>query len=145
MNEQLEGLRQLLERLTPEHITLTLTLTPDPLFVLAASSHLSQIFVNLVVNAVDAMPNGGLLAISTFALDGDVVVEVEDTGMGMDSATRGRIFEPFFTTKPEGEGTGLGLATVYGIIQGYGGSIEVRSEPGHGSTFRLRLPAAPPA
>ncbi|MBK6809853.1 MAG: CHASE domain-containing protein [Sandaracinaceae bacterium] len=145
VNEQLEGLRQLLERLTPEHITLTLTLTPDPLFVLAASSHLSQIFVNLVVNAVDAMPNGGLLSISTRALDGDVVVEVEDTGMGMDSATRGRIFEPFFTTKPEGEGTGLGLATVYGIIQGYGGSIEVRSEPGHGSTFRLRLPAAPPA
>jgi two-component system cell cycle sensor histidine kinase/response regulator CckA len=117
------------------------------------------VIMNLAVNARDAMPQGGRVRISVGATDLPAVdaarlqlspgpyvtVEAADTGTGMDAATRLRIFEPFFTTKPAGQGTGLGLSTVYGILQQSGGGIEVESEIGRGSTFRVYLPlgAAP--
>jgi signal transduction histidine kinase len=110
----------------------------------ADAGQLEQVVVNLIVNAADALPDGGTISISTRA-DGaaarrSAVLTVSDNGIGMDEATRERVFEPFFTTKELGRGTGLGLATVYGIVEQSGGSIEVDSEPGRGSTFRVVLP-----
>jgi len=92
------------------------------------------------VNARDAMPDGGTLTIATSNQDGDAVVTVSDTGLGMDEQTRAGIFEPFFSTKPVGEGSGLGLAMVYGIVQQTGGEISVESSPGGGAEFRIVLP-----
>jgi PAS domain S-box-containing protein len=101
---------------------------------------LEQVLLNLAVNARDAMPNGGTLVFSTQLVQGAVVLSVADNGTGMCAATRERVFEPFFTTKPEGKGTGLGLATVFGIVAQSSGQIEVESELGIGTTFRIRLP-----
>ncbi|MCA9535751.1 MAG: CHASE domain-containing protein [Myxococcales bacterium] len=143
LDAALRELEPMLGRLTPGEVTLVVEHSDEPLFIDAARSQLSQVFVNLVVNAVDAMPSGGTLAIRARAEDEHAVLEVQDTGVGMDAATRNHIFEPFFTTKAEGEGTGLGLATVYGIVASYHGKIDVDSEPGQGATFRIRLPLSP--
>src|SRR5206468_8422756 len=101
-----------------------------------------EILSNLVFNAVDAMPAGGTLTIATSCEGEDAVLFVSDTGMGMDAETQRRMFEPFFTTKGPELGTGLGLSTVWGLVQSQGGRIEVRSAPGQGTTFTVRVPLA---
>ncbi len=153
-------LKPMLGRLIGEHIRLV-TGGPDDLgTVLADRSQVEQIVVNLVVNARDAMPSGGVLEIrwedaeiepaelKAGGLPGvatHVLLAVSDTGVGMDEETRLRAFDPFFTTKAAGKGTGLGLATVYGIVRQSGGAITVTSEPGRGSTFEVYLPRIEPA
>jgi CheY-like chemotaxis protein len=96
--------------------------------------------MNLVVNARDAMPEGGTRTVETERAGTDAVLSVSDTGTGMDAATRARLFEPYFTTKEPGKGMGLGLSTVSDVVSQHGGRIEVTSVPGHGSTFRISLP-----
>jgi two-component system cell cycle sensor histidine kinase/response regulator CckA len=151
---QLEGL---LRRLIGEHIQLVTVFDAQPVLARIDSGHLEQIVMNLAVNARDAMPSGGRLVIETATAEFDpnfpgtdrrlqagryAVVSVSDTGVGMTSHVVAHIFEPFFTTKGPGQGTGLGLATVYGIVQQAGGQIYVYSEPGHGSTFKVYLPSS---
>jgi PAS domain S-box-containing protein len=157
-NDQLESMLKMLRRLLGEHIAIDADLAPGlpPLF--ADPGMLDQVVMNLCVNARDAMPSGGRLQLLTTHADfsgpspahpearaGEFLrFCVRDTGTGMDATTRQRIFEPFFTTKEAGRGTGLGLATVFGIVQQHQGWIEVESAPGQGSTFSVYLPFAPP-
>lgn len=114
---------------------------PRTLPNLAADPHLlEQVFVNLLLNAIDAMPDGGKVRMAAEARDGLIEVRVEDTGCGIPPESLSRIFDPFFTTKKVGKGTGLGLAVVYGIVQDHGGTIEVKSELGMGTTFLITFP-----
>lgn len=106
-------------------------------------NQLEQVFVNLALNACEAMPNGGTLLVSTAGEKGHVVVKITDTGSGIKPEHLDHIFEPFFTTKPVGKGTGLGLSVSYGIVHQHGGTIEVESEEGKGTTFTVRLPIPP--
>jgi signal transduction histidine kinase len=156
LNETVSGLLQMLPRVIGEHIETTASLGDGLRRVKADASQMEQVLVNLVLNARDAMPMGGHLTIETANVDLDqeqldgegvvippgeyVMLLVADTGVGMDAATRARAFEPFFTTKPKGKGTGLGLATVYGIVDQSGGAIALDSSPGHGTTIRIYLP-----
>lgn len=148
VNDTVAGATQMLRRLLGADVELLTALIPKLPPILADHGQLEQVLVNLAVNARDAMPCGGRLSITTgvevLTVEqpqlprGDyVVIEVSDTGHGMDVATRRRIFEPFFTTKGPGHGTGLGLSTVYGIMEQSAGHITVTSEPGQGSTFKL--------
>jgi signal transduction histidine kinase len=102
---------------------------------------LQQVFLNLSLNACEAMPNGGTLTISTSVRDGKVLVKLADTGCGIKREHLDQIFEPFFSTKPVGQGTGLGLSVSYGILRQHGGSVEVESEVGKGTTFTVVLPS----
>ncbi len=111
--------------------------------VLCHPGKVNQVFLNLIVNAAQACERGGSVAVLTRAELGAVVVEVRDDGCGISPEHRSRLFEPFFTTKPIGQGTGLGLSVSFGIVRDHGGAIEVDSEPGRGSTFRVRLPLKP--
>jgi signal transduction histidine kinase len=143
----------ILRRLTGPQIDLRLDLHMGTTTVLADVSQLQQVLVNLVINARDAMPTGGQLAISvrrvdatasdhptTFAREQSIRLTVADCGTGMDALTRQRLFEPFFTTKEAGHGTGLGLPVVYGIVTQLGGTIQVQSTVGSGTTFTIDLP-----
>jgi two-component system cell cycle sensor histidine kinase/response regulator CckA len=157
LNDVVEGLTPMLSRLIGADVELVATLAPSLDSVLADPNQLEQVLVNLAVNARDAMPQGGRLTINTanVVLDEDhvaqhgdanvgphVMLSVSDTGVGMDVDTLSHAFEPFFTTKAVGTGTGLGLATVYGIVKQSDGSIWVDSEPGKGTTFHAFLPRA---
>src|SRR5262249_52622421 len=114
-------------------------LGPLPL-VTCFAAKINQVMMNLVMNAIDACPQGGTVTVRTRAEDDAIVLEVIDTGQGIDPEIRDRIFDPFFTTKPVGVGTGLGLSISYGIVKDHGGVIEVDSAPGKGSRFTVRLP-----
>ena len=144
LNELIGNLDKLLRRLIGAHIEFITLFADEPCWVEADPGQLEQVLVNLAVNARDAMTTGGTLTIVISAGE-QVVLTVADTGHGMDSKTTARAFEPFYTTKPVGEGTGLGLATVYGIVTQSGGEIEVDSSPSVGTTFTVTLPrvAAP--
>lgn len=155
LNDVVEGMRSLLKQLVGEDIHIQSLLRADEGKVFADPGQIGQVVMNLAVNARDAMRGGGTLRIETANVSfeemgssvdppigpGDfVMLAVSDTGCGMDAETRAHIFEPFFTTKPKGEGTGLGLAMVYGIVQQNGGHIRVDSEAGAGSTFTVYFP-----
>ncbi|MBM3779691.1 MAG: response regulator [Acidimicrobiia bacterium] len=153
LNELARDTLQLVKRLLGEDIELVARLDPHVESVRADAGQLQQVLINLGINARDAMPHGGRLSVSTslrtvaaagaepgLASGQYAVISVRDSGVGMDPDVKNRIFEPFFTTKALGRGTGLGLATVYGIVKQSGGYIEVESEPGQGSTFHVLLP-----
>jgi two-component system, cell cycle sensor histidine kinase and response regulator CckA len=140
LNDSVRETQQLVAPLLGD-IELTTRLAPSAL-VVADAGELSQLLVNLIVNARDAIAGAGRVTITTED-DGDrVLLSVADTGCGMDEETVDRIFEPFFTTKAAGEGTGLGLSTVYTVVEELGGTIDVASTAGSGTTFRISLPAA---
>jgi signal transduction histidine kinase len=141
LNECVREMETMLGRLIGEGVEVVLDLEPELQPVEADPSQIGQVVLNLAVNARDAMTGRGTLAIATRNDGAEVVLEVSDTGAGMDDETSARLFEPFFTTKELGRGTGLGLSTVYGIVAQSGGSIAVQSAPGLGATFTVRLPA----
>jgi signal transduction histidine kinase len=146
LNELLRNLEKMLRRLIGEDIELVLSLDPEGASICADTGQIEQVVVNLVVNARDAMPKGGKLVIRTAKcrrIEGESVqLTVADTGTGIPSEALPRIFEPFFTTKERGKGTGLGLSMVYGFVNQSGGSINVHSQAGSGTTFEVLLPAA---
>ena len=155
LNAVVATLNMMLQRLLGEDIRLVTSLASTPGHVLADPNQLEQVIVNLAVNSRDAMPRGGTLTVATANVELDeaftrthpgiragshVLLTVDDTGMGMDADTLAHCFEPFFTTKPKGQGTGLGLATVYGIVKQSDGEIYIASEPGQGTTVKIYLP-----
>ena len=157
VNVLVSDMCKLLKRLVPEDIEFSLRAGASLAKVKADTGQIEQVVLNLAVNACDAMPHGGKLTIETKNVVVDeayasthptvppgnyTVLSVMDTGVGMDAETRARIFEPFFTTKEKGKGTGLGLATVYGVVTQSGGFIWVETEPGRGSRFEVYLPKA---
>jgi two-component system, cell cycle sensor histidine kinase and response regulator CckA len=158
LGQSLETLRTMLARVIGEHIVMDCVSPSDLGLVELDPGQLEQILVNLAVNARDAMPSGGRLSIETSNVERGhhvcskhapmksgpfVLLRVTDTGCGMTDEVKEHLFEPFFTTKPLGRGTGLGLATTFGIVEQAGGCIDVRSEPGQGTTLEVHFPRAP--
>lgn len=159
VNQSLQGVKRMLTRILGEDIDINIAIRPDLWHVHADQTHFEQVIVNLAVNARDAMPRGGKLTFEAKNVTLDesyverhyeiakgeyVLIAVSDSGVGMGKEIMAKIFEPFFTTKEKGKGTGLGLATVYGIIKQNNGEILVYSEPGQGTTFKIYLPRYKP-
>jgi len=153
LNELLVNMDQMLGRLLNENVEFSTVLSPDLGHILADPSQIEQVVMNLVVNARDAMPEGGALTVETSNVELDgydgrenldagryVVLTVTDTGVGMSADVRSRLFEPFFTTKPAGQGTGLGLSTVYAVVKRVRGHVWLFSEPNRGTTFKVYFP-----
>ena len=149
----IQRLSSLIKETFPKNIETTLDLTPALPPMVADANQINQVLLNLCLNSRDAMPDGGTLSLRTSIVDGEklevngglhakeyVSIEITDTGTGMDEYVKSKIFEPFFTTKEIGKGTGLGLAVVYGIVKSHNGFVDVRSQPMHGTTFRLCFP-----
>ncbi|HWC99345.1 MAG TPA: two-component regulator propeller domain-containing protein [Candidatus Sulfopaludibacter sp.] len=160
LNHLIRETQPMLRRLLPENIDLAAELSSSPACVLADPGQLHQVLINLAVNARDAMPDGGSLTVETSVVELDeeyarthpgvsvgshVLMALSDTGQGMSEEVCKHVFEPFYTTKKKGSGTGLGLATVYGIVRQSGGHIWVYSEPAKGATFKIYLPRIEPA
>jgi CheY-like chemotaxis protein len=152
LNDLLANLEKMLRRFIAEDIELVFDLDPATPPIRADAGQIEQVVTNLLLNARDAMPDGGRIVVRTAAREapseaagpsrpGFAELTVADTGTGMAPEILSRVFEPFFTTKPQGKGTGLGLSIVYGIVRQTGGTIDVRSEPGRGATFEIRFPA----
>ena len=154
VNESVTSIQKLLARLIREDIEIRVSLAEEDLVVMANPGQIEQALMNLITNARDAMPDGGIIRISTESVDLPrdffkareqempgryAVLSVADTGTGMDKETREKVFEPFYTTKEVGMGTGLGLSMVYGIIKQHEGYIDIASKPGEGTTFRIYL------
>src|SRR3954467_3624739 len=158
LNEIVSVMETMLHRIIGDDVSVAISLQPDLAPVEADRAQIERVILNLAANARDAMPDGGALTIETANVDVDaeqvrmhgdegitgphVVLAVSDTGMGMDAEGRKHLFEPFYTTKSAGAGTGLGLATVFGVVKQSGGGLYVYSEPGRGNTFKISLPAA---
>src|SRR5207253_8513258 len=155
LNEVVEQTVTMLRRIIGEHIAIDMQLAPDLPPIFADPSNVDQVIMNLALNARDAMPDGGRLILTTTRVEIDkayrarnneaqlgphICLAVKDTGHGMDTATVARIFDPFFTTKDPGKGTGMGLATVYGVLKQHGGWVEVDSAPGRGTIIRTFFP-----
>jgi two-component system cell cycle sensor histidine kinase/response regulator CckA len=155
LRDIVSGMKTLLQRVLGEDVEVVMELDQTAGHVTADPGQVEQVILNMAINARDAMPQGGSLTLETRHVDVDAtyarqqidlvpgpyeVLSISDTGVGMDAATLARVFEPFFTTKPVGKGTGLGLATAYGIIKQSGGHVTVSSKPGSGTTFRIYLP-----
>jgi len=159
LNASVTGVHEMLSQVVSEGIAMSTSLASQLGAIEADASQIEQVIMNLVLNARDAMPTGGRLIIETanedlgveqameigIAKGPYVRLSVRDTGCGMDAAVRARIFEPFFTTKELGKGSGLGLSTVFGIVQQSGGAIAVDSEVGRGTTFHVYFPRVEPA
>jgi CheY-like chemotaxis protein len=155
LNEIVRGIQRMLRRLIGEDIDFTAKLDPTPGHIKADPGQIEQVIMNLAVNARDAMPNGGKLVVTTSHLTLEtaslrnfpalnpgkyVLLAIADTGTGMTEEVKAHLYEPFFTTKPPGKGTGLGLATCFGIVRQSSGLIDVQSELGKGTTFKLYFP-----
>lgn len=145
LNELVAGMQHLLSRLIMTHVKIEIRLDDEPAWIRADKGQMEQVVLNLCINASDAMHDRGHLTIETFRNSAnEVVLRISDTGEGIPDDIMPYIFDPFFTTKPRGKGTGLGLATVYGIIKQTGGRIDVTSQVGEGAIFTAVFPAAPP-
>jgi signal transduction histidine kinase len=148
LDGQLAHVERVLRTAVGNDVTLVLALSAGPALVRVEATQLERVALNLALNARDAMPHGGTLTVATSRVPGSgadpgyAVLEVSDTGVGMDAGTRERAFEPFFTTKEEGKGTGLGLASVRAIVADAGGSIAIDTAAGRGTTIRVQWPLA---
>ncbi len=140
LNDLVRGAATLVKRVVREDVTIVTRLADTPLPVMADQGQCDQVLMNLVVNASDAMPEGGTLTLRTGGDEATVWLSVADTGCGIPDAVREHLYEPFFTTKPVGKGTGLGLSVVHGIVAAHGGSVSVSSREGAGTTFTVSLP-----
>jgi signal transduction histidine kinase len=148
-------MKAILKWLIGDKIRFRMTLHQEALLIMSVSGQIEQLLINIVANARDATPKGGLVTVTTSFVASESILfksedmaecrwyallSITDTGVGMDDATRMKIFEPFFTLKEPGKGTGLGLAVVYGVVEKHGGFINVESKPGEGTTFNIFLP-----